>query len=391
MKIPRMLFALLALIAATLLPGCAGGPGSRPVTPPTFVAAWTQDGPAGQLWTLESNDGIIWRNPTAQNLQGNQSESNSGPAIAHDRKLSWMLMWPNPRGLDYKNGVGGLALSGRGGVVWEAQPQQGRLPFTALGERPLGSPALAFTRDRWVAVFRVANSGGKIRIVRSLPNSASAWEPARDIEVQSPNGLRSVSSTNDPALAYGQGTLVLIHRGPSSFIASTSTDGVSWTDRGSVGQVPDAEVSDPTITFSGTNFFVGLRKRLPVPPGWAGGAPPSAVEIYKSQDALSWTKIADRAGYFSPIGREYGPALTFGDLGGNVCKAMLIDRAVQLFPTSIGPARGLQAWTGTPPPPHTCADPGLLQFSPSDAAGTVLSNQGMAYRAAISFGATTVP
>jgi len=392
MSIVRMQFALLAaIVAAALVAGCASGPGATPGTPPTFVAAWTEDGPAGQVFTVESNDGIVWRNLTAQNLQGNQSESNSGPALAHDRRLSWMLMWPNPRGLDYKTGVGGLALSGRGGVVWEAQPLQGRLPFTALGDRPEGSPALAFAANRWVAAFRVANSGGRIKVVRSLPNSASAWEPVQDVAVQTPSGARSLNSANDPALAYGQGMLVLVHRDSSGFIASTSVDGVSWTDRGIIAQIPDAEMSDPAITFSGTHFFVALRKRLPIPPGWGAGGNPSAVEIHKSADALAWTRVAASAAYFSPIGRQFGPAFSWGDFGGNTCKAILVDRAVQLFPTSIGPANGIQYWTGTPPAPHTCADPGLLQFAPNAAAGTELSNRRMAYRAALSFGASVLP
>lgn len=392
MTIPRKLFALFAAIAAAaLLAACAGGPGTSPRTPPTFVAAWTQDGPDGQVFTAESNDGIVWRNLTAQNLQGNQSESNSGPALAHDRKLSWMLMWPNPRGLDYKTGVGGLALSGRGGVVWEAQPQQGRLPLTALGNRPEGSPALAYAADRWVAAFRVANSGGRIKVVRSLPNSASAWESAQDVAVLTPSGARSLNSANDPALAYGQGMLVLVHRDTGGYSASASVDGVSWTDRGIIAQIPDAEISDPAITFSGTNFFVALRKRLPVPPGWGAGANPSAVEIYKSADALTWTRVAASAGYFSPSDRQFGPAFSWGDFGANTCKAILVDRAVQLFPASIGPASGVQFWTGTPPPPHTCADPGLLQFAPSEAAGSELSNRRMAFRAALSFGASVLP
>lgn len=382
-----LLPCLLAVLQAFLLAACGGGPAVRPATPPTFVAAWTLQGPAGQVWTAESNDGIVWQNARAQNLQGNQSEANAGPAIAHDGNLGWMLMWPNRRGLDYKTGAGGLALSGRGGVVWEAQPQQGRLPFPVLGNRPVGSPALAYAQGRWIVAFRVAGTGDRLRIVRSEQNSARQWEAPFDVTVSTPAGIGNISSAHNPALAYGQGTLVLVHRGQGGFSATTSTDGLSWTSRGQIALIPEAEMSDPAVSYSGGNFYVALRKRLPIPPGWGAGYNPSAAEIYKSADGAAWTRIADKAGYFSPIGKEFGPGFSFGNFGNNVCRAILIDRAVQLFPASIGPARGIQQWTGTVPPPHTCADPGLLQFAPLDAAGAVLNSQGAAYRTAIAFGA----
>lgn len=297
-------------------------------------------------------------------------------------------MWPNPRGLDYKIGTGGVALSGQGGVVWEPQPHQGLLPFTAIGGSPAGSPALTFGQGRWVVAFRTSGTGDKIRVVRSQQNSATTWELARDMEVQTPSGLQSVVSQHDPAIAFGQGSFVLIHRGPTNFIASTSPDGISWTDRGPIAQIPEAEMSDPAVTFSGGNFFVALRKRLPIPPGWGSGYSPSAAEIYKSPDAVTWTRIADKAGYFAPTGRQFGPAFSFGDFGNNVCKGILTDRGIQLFPTSIGSAPGIQSWTGTPPPPHTCSDPSLLQFSPSEAAGDEITNRSTSYRTAISFGQT---
>lgn len=241
MKTERLLLPLLvALAALPFFTGCASGRIVRPTTPPTFVMAWTLDGPSGQVWTVESNDGIIWRNSAPQNLQGNLSGSNSGPAIAHDRNIAWMLMWPNPRGLDYKIGTGGVALSGQGGVVWEPQPHQGLLPFTAIGGSPAGSPALTFGHGRWVVAFRTSGTGDKIRVVRSQQNSATTWELARDMEVQTPSGLRSVVSQHDPAIAFGQGSFVLIHRGPTNFIASTSPDGISWTDRGPIAQIPEA-------------------------------------------------------------------------------------------------------------------------------------------------------
>lgn len=387
MNARRLLLPFLLAVAVTsFLSGCAGGP--RPETPPTFVLAWTADVPQGQVWTVESNDGIVWRNATAQNLQGNSSESNAGPAIAHDGNLSWMLMWPNPRGFDYKIGTGGIALSGRGGVVWESQPQQGRLPFTALGGRPEGSPALAFGQGRWVAAFRMMATGGAISVVRSAQNSATRWEAPRPVEVRVASGIRNVSSARDPALAFGGGTFVMVHRGANGFTASTSPDGVAWTDRGTIAQIPEAEVSDPALSFSDGNFFVALRKRLTVPPPAGGGYTPSAAEIYKSPDGVTWTRIAEQAGYFSPIGKEFGPAFSFGNFGNNVCKAILVDRGVEVFPASIGPARGIQSWVGTPPPPHSCSDPSLLQFLPAASAGTEVIDRSPVYRPSLFFGRT---
>lgn len=194
MKTARFLLPfLVALAAISILSGCASGPIARPTTPPTFVMAWTLDGPPGQVWTVESNDGIIWRNAGPQNLQGNLSESSAGPAIAHDGNLAWMLMWPNPRGLDYKIGTGGVALSGQGGVVWEPQPHQGRLPFTAIGGRPAGSPALTFGQGRWVAAFRTAGTG-----VTKSPAGVPHIEPRFRLAEQGRKG-RLLSARISPA------------------------------------------------------------------------------------------------------------------------------------------------------------------------------------------------
>ena len=378
----RLLSLLLAgLSALSLLPGCAGG--ARPSTPSTFVAAWTVSG--GQVRTIESNDGIVWRNYASQNLQGNASESDAGPALAHDGGLNWMLMWPNPRGLDYKTGIGGVPLSGQGGVTWEPQPIQGRLPFTALGGRPVGSPALAHGNDRWVVAFRTAGTGNRLRLVRSQPGSATAWEPARDMEVAMPGGVRNVSTQRNPALAFGQGTFVLVHRGQSDYIASTSPDGIAWTDRGPIARIADAEDSDPAISFANGSFYVALRKILR-DPRWFG-SPPATAEIHRSADGITWTRIADQAGYFA-LG-EFGPGFAFGDFGNNVCKAVLISQAVAVFPNSVGFDRGIQSWSGVPPAPHTCMNPSLLLFSPSEAAGEAVAADIPMGRTALAFGRTS--
>lgn len=370
----------LTLTVLALFTGCAGGPRPTPTTPPTFVMAWTSDGaPPGQVWTTESNDGIVWRNPTTQNLQGNASESNAGPALAHDGNISWMLMWPNPRGLDYKTGLGGVALSGAGGVVWEQQPIQGRLPVQVTG-----SPTLAFGVNRWLTVFR--STGNRLRAVRSQQNSSAAWEAARDVEFQGPAGPLPAISQRDPALAFGAGTFVLVRRTATGFFASTSPDGIAWTDRGRIAQITNAEASDPVVTFANGNFFAALRKALPIPPTWST-TPPATAEVYKSPDGIAWTRIADKAGYF-PVGEDIGPGFSFGDFGNNVCRAILTSRAVQVFPAGIGPARGIQSWTGTPPPPHTCNDPALVLFSPDEAAGVEVTNRGTASRTVIVFGRT---
>lgn len=392
MKTGRFLSPFLFVLAScALLFGCAGS--VRPTTPPTFVMTWTADpsfgGPSGQVWTIESNDGIVWKNPSPQNLQGNQSESAAGPAIAHDGNLTWMLMWPNPRGLDFKLGTGGVALSGEGGVVWESQPHQGLLPVSTLGFRPNGSPALAFGNDRWVAVFRTVGTGDRLRVVRSQPNSATSWESARDITVQTAAGVRNISSPRDPALVFGQRTFVLIHRRQTGFNSTTSPDGVIWTDRGPIApfQFPQAEeISDPAVTFSNGNFYAALRRRFfPLPPGWSD--PPSRIEIYKSADGISWTRITDEAGYFR-VGETFGPGFSFGDFGNNVCKAILTNRGVQKLPNGVFTTGGIQSWTGTPPPPHTCTDPSLLVFSPPDDAGVEVTPASTASRTSVAFGQT---
>jgi hypothetical protein len=274
------------MILMILLTNC--GRFGRPTTPPTFVWAWRA---GSRVWTAESSDGIIWRNERSH--QG--SETNGGPAIAHDGNLFWMLLWANPRGLDYTVGIGGLQLSGAGGVSWQSQVVSGKLPAQAAW------PSLAYGNSRWVTVFHSTND--RLQVVRSMPNSATEWEAVADVLHPSPGGPRPATSPRGPALAFGNNTFVLLRYNGGTVIASTSPDGLVWTERGSIGLSTER---DPALAFS-EGYFYGTTYKVINP---SGVPRPALVEIHKSADGVNWTKIGEgghlQDSDFLGVGLSYG-------------------------------------------------------------------------------------
>lgn len=180
---------------AIMLSACTG-PLPTPSTPPTFVMAWTDTGE--QVHTIESPDGLTWRNATAHA----RANSTGTPEVAHDGRLTWLLIWGRPIGLHYKVGIGGAPISEPEGIIWEQNVTSGQLPVSING-----GPAAAFGNGRWVVVYR--SSGGGLEVVRSQPNDPTEWEAPTNLLHRDPGGDRPVGSTHDPDLAFGNGRFVL--------------------------------------------------------------------------------------------------------------------------------------------------------------------------------------
>jgi hypothetical protein len=338
--------ALGLVFLVTILISCAGQ--IRPSTPPTFVLAYTN---LNTVRTAESPDGVAWRNGMAHA----GADTEHGPAIAHDGNLTWLLMWGNRGGLDFKVGTGGVPLSGGGGVIWEQRVNRGALPVQVVG-----SPAIAHGNNRWVVAFRTA--GDRIFVVRSLANSATNWEAARQVEFASPSGPRPAITDRDPALAFGENRFVLLFRRPAlgDVAAAPSADGLIWDLPVAIGpQVARA----PTLTFQTGRFYA------------ARSGTDGEVIIHKSTDGRTWFQIGHGGRFRDKL--EDGLGLSFG-----ICKMLV----------THGESGTIRLWTGTPPqPPHSCSDPGLLTFAPAGAPGDLIQALGAQGRTAVAFGETRAP
>jgi hypothetical protein len=266
--------------------GCSstGGSSVRLASPSTFVAAWVA--PGGDVTTMESVDALNWRFRT---VQASTLSRTSGPAVAHDGGVTWMLMWVNGPELQYKTGLGGS--TGSNGITWEQQPVTGRLAVS-----PADSPALAFGVGRWVAVFRRSTSG--LFIVRSDVGSALSWSPAAPLLL---SGGQPALSGRAPALTAGNvngnNLFVVSFLQGGNAVAATSPDGVNWS---APTPIAIAE-KDPSLSFQDGRFYAVLSRAV-------GGGYTNFV--FTSPDGNNWTQVAS-----FPRGalNATGPAGAFGN------------------------------------------------------------------------------
>ncbi len=198
------LLAVLAFLA--VLQGC--GP-SMPSTPPTFVLAYT--GTDRRVHTLQSVDGSDWVMPAV----APGPDSTAGVTVVHDRNLVWMVLWNSNGSLSYITGIGGLpSADATSGILWESSATTLRTTSPVLG-----TPALAYVNQKWIAVF--ASPAGA-RVVTSVLDSNPLF-PADIAAV----GVPAIGAV--PALAFGRGTLVLASLVRGDLMAQTSTDGITWS------------------------------------------------------------------------------------------------------------------------------------------------------------------
>lgn len=261
------------------LAGCTSG-GRAPSTPPTFVLAWIA--PGGQVSTVESRDGTTWfRNYLRRHAT--TSEGAIGPAIAHDRALSWMLMWANGPELQYVVGLGGNTATA--GIRWDQTPTVGVLP--AMTD---ASPALAYGGGRWVVVFRRA--GGGLFVARTAAGSATSWTAPVSVTPGGPTAPQAVTS-RAPALVCttlgGREVFVLAFVAPGgTAVASTSLDGLTWTPPVPIGLCE----KDPALAAIGGRVLALLSRQVSA----TGAASGFHGKIFSSANGTTWSPIASYPG-----------------------------------------------------------------------------------------------
>lgn len=341
MTIKKKTSQLLLLIGlAVWIFSCRGMGGTQvqPASPPTFVIAWAESN--GNLHTMESNDGIQWRNQTTHA----RSNTHFTPALAHDGVVTWLMMWKaGPAGLYYKTGVGGVPLNGGGGITWEQQPITGNLPVSISG-----SPALAYGDSRWVAAYRTP--GGRIQIIRSDTGNLDNWSPPVDVVYPAVGGARPVTTSKDPALAYGNGRFVLA-RYYSGITVSVSLDGgQTWAEPASP-MVGHGVAKSPVLFFSEGNFYAATYLSAGTNANYAA----EKLRIYKSTDGSNWQQIGE-GGYFSASLAAVNSG--FGQFEDGSCKMLIVSGSPQFFGSDM------EVWAGLPVAPHTCASPGVMAFTP---------------------------
>ncbi|HEY3066379.1 MAG TPA: hypothetical protein VGL09_11350, partial [Methylomirabilota bacterium] len=278
----RRLPTAVALVSTLTLAACASSgtsrPTPRPATPPTFVLAWVA--PNGQIRSLESIDGNGWLRSSVDPHATTLTDS-MGPALAHDRAFTWMLMWVNGPELQYKIGFGGRTPTA--GINWEQSPTVNRLLVNTNA-----SPALAFGGGRWVAVFR--RVGGQLHVVRSRAGSVTDWETPVDV-LHADNPPRPAITTRAPALVFGRVggremfVLVYVHQTLGA-VAATSPDGLTWSTRTVIGPAE----RDPALLIDTERLYALLARQVGTNVVGFHGF------LYKSTDATNWSEIASYPG-----------------------------------------------------------------------------------------------
>jgi hypothetical protein len=329
-----------------------GSPPPVPGTPATFVCAWTAAN--GEITTLESTDGMRWLH---RRVHATTARRDVGPSVAHDGRLSWMLMWADGPELLFKTGIGGSTSAT--GMTWESQPNQGRLVV-----RPESSPALAFGAGRWVVAYR--RPGDRVQLARSQTGSATNWEPP--VDVQHTEGSPRPADTNRaPALAFGQVSgqprfvLAYIRPGPSfEAVVSLSTDGVAWSRPVTVATSEKA----PALTVRDGRIFLMLSQ------GVSGGF---QNVVFDSTDGVAFRELdRDNLAPLNPA----GPATAIG-----VCTFVMIEQW-------SGNPNGLLQHVG---PASPCTNPNAIRFTPlvplhEENSTRVEASAGPGVRPALAFG-----
>lgn len=363
--VPIRVARLASVSAVALFAGAASCPqgGSPPVpsSPPTFVLAWNASG--GSIRTMESLDALTWRFETAH---ATTTTTTAGPAVAHDGRATWMVMWPHGPELRYKVGIGGATVST--GIVWEQSVNVSRLVVL-----PSGSPALAFGAGRWVVVFRRSN--GQLGVARSAAGSATSWETAVDLVHQDVTPRPAVTS-RAPALAFGSVGgrplfVVSYVDGNLRAVAATSSDGVTWSPASPIGVCE----KDPALSIRDGMVFA-LLSRLVSATSAAAGFHEFAS---KSSDAVNWTPIGERPGGAQ---NATGPAVAYGD-----CRLVVTQ---QIGGALGGPFVGIASTLGLASA-NACADPPALAFTSEapvrpDGQTSIVSAGNSGARTALAFG-----
>jgi hypothetical protein len=322
---------LVALSAVFAYSGCSSsGTPVAPVSPPTLVLAWIASG--GQVRTAERPPGGSWA-ASALDPQATTLTRDLGPALAHDGRATWMLMWVNGPELQYKVGVGGRTPSG--GIIWEQAANVGRLVVNTDA-----SPALAYGAGRWVTVFR--RVGGQLSVARTDPLSATQWSTPTDI-VYADATQRPAVAQRAPALAFGRfggrDLFVLVYRNAAlQAVATTSPDGLTWSPAVVIGSCE----KDPALCARDGVLYALLSRQVSV----TGAASSYHGFVYKSADASTWTQIAN---YPRAANNATGAAVAYGG-----CELLITE---QIGGALGGGAffTGVSARLSTPVGP--CADP----------------------------------
>jgi len=354
--------ALLLLFSA--LGGCStggsSGPAPRPATPPTFVLAWVA--PGGRVRTVESIDGSGWFrsgvDPHATTLT-----DTMGPAIAHDRAFTWMLMWVNGLELQYKIGFGGRTPTA--GINWEQSPTVNRLLANTNA-----SPALAFGNGRWVVVFR--RPGGQLHVTRSRAGGVADWETPVDV-LHDENPPRPALSTRAPAMVFGRFggremfLLVYVHQSLGA-VAATSPDGLTWSPRTAIGPAE----KDPALLVDSARVYALLSRQV--------GTTATSFHgyVYKSTDGTSWSEIAS---YPGAANNSTGAGMAYG-----ACQLVITEQiGGALGGSFVGISRRGGAPSGRCDDPRAFTIGGDRSISLDLVTNETVGNSGA--RTAVSFGA----
>ena len=281
---------LLLWLLVVLTSGCdllGGGSDVTLDSTGTFVVAWTA--PGGAVTTMESADGRRWFHRTVHQTSANATE---GPAIASDGDRTFLLMWKNGPELQYVVGLGGLdpADPASSSILWESSPTVG-----VLSVQPAGSPAVAGDAQQWLAVYR--NGADELMAVRTRSGTAGiAWESPVAV-VPGGSGGRVLTTSRDPALAWGDDGYVLVVRVGSDVQALTSPDGVSWSTPAAI----DTSEKDPPVTYRDGAYYTATSH--------AGVLGRQDITVFRSDDATSWAPLGEVT---ATALNATGPALAFG-------------------------------------------------------------------------------
>ena len=195
------------------------------------------------------------------------------------------------------SGKGGAAGAGKGGATATGGATAGRGGGTASGTGGSagapgtgGAPAIGDPPGYVPALIGVGYGG--IRIVSR--DGGKTWG---ERTYDNPNGDDDGDLLR--AVAYGNGLWIA-----TGWKMVTSTDGITWTDRGQLGQ---------TVKIGSCNIVEGLAFH-----GGSFFAACSPGNIFRSSDGLTWTKISsvggDTGGHMQLVYRG-GKFVAWGDSG----------------------------------------------------------------------------
>ena len=259
----RLRLVLAGALGALSLAAAACGTTGGTTTPPTprFVAA-VNPANADHVETRMSLDGLTWTHPVVVAGAGGAAvPADSAPGIAFDGTL-YHLVWYDAAGaLRYATSADGES--------WLASS-------TDLGVSGGGRPSIAV--------------GGGTMLIANLSGG--------EVVVQQPDApLRRTTiagAAGEPALVYAGGRFVLAMPagGPPSIRVLESTDGVGWSDLGSVPVAGGHPPIAASLAFAGGAFQLLA---------WIRTAGPDLV-VFTSPDGRSWTAGRSIASWFGTNG-----------------------------------------------------------------------------------------